>query len=217
MFQEFHNGFFNTLIGVDFDNTLLSYDDLIYEIAVHQELVPEETPKSKRDIREYVRQLPEGEIHWQRLQAVMYGPKMRRAKPIDGALLFLEFCNNRAIKIYIISHKTRYAKYDQTRTNLRDAAMAWMTDHRFFDVNGLGLSPDDIYFEAMRLGKLERIKSLGCTHFIDDLEETFLEPSFPSSVERILYAPQQPHSPLPGTRIATTWKEVCHYLFPTAG
>ena len=33
----------------------------------------------------------------------------------------------------------------------------------------------------------ERIRALGCTHFIDDLEEVFLEPSFPSDVHKILF------------------------------
>jgi hypothetical protein len=201
------------IIGVDFDNTLVGYDDLFHEVAVQQGLVPREIDRSKREIRDYVRRLPEGEIHWQRLQAVVYGPKMLQAKPTDGSLPFLEFCKKRRRDVYIISHKTEYAKYDPTHTNLRDAAMAWMAEHRFFQPDGLGLSPDDVYFEATRLGKLERIKSLGCTHFIDDLEETFLEPSFPSYVERILYAPQKLPYPLPGIRIVKTWRQVHECVF----
>jgi hypothetical protein len=204
------------IVGIDFDNTVVSYDDLFYDVAVLDGLVPREINKSKREIREYVRRLPAGEVHWQKLQGAVYGPKMRQARPVDGALAFVECCKKRQLSVYIISHKTNYATYDQTRTNLRDAAMAWMTDHRFFGVNGLGLSPNNVYFEATRLEKLQRIKSLGCTHFVDDLEETFLEPSFPTGVEGILYAPQRPAYLLPGINVASRWSEVHDFLFHAA-
>jgi hypothetical protein len=43
-----------------------------------------------------------------------------------------------------------------------------------------------VYFEGTRTEKIARIVALGCTHFIDDLEEVFDDPAFPSGVERLL-------------------------------
>ena len=53
--------------------------------------------------------------------------------------------------------------------------MSWLDQHRFLDTGPYGLTSGDIYFESTRKDKVERIERLRCTHFIDDLEETFLE------------------------------------------
>ncbi len=115
------------------------------------------------------------------------------------------------IAIYIISHKTRYANLDETRTNLRKAALNWMTQHHFFDSQHLGLKRSNVFFESTRIEKIARIKKLGCTHFIDDLEETFMETSFPANVKKILYAAHP--SPLLKIKRVTAWKEIYDYFF----
>jgi len=107
---------------------------------------------------------------------------------MDGAGAFIRACRGRGWPLYVVSHKTAVAGYDDTRTNLRDAALAWMASQGFFEQNGLGFSRDHVFFEGTRPAKIERIKTLGCTHFIDDLEEVFLEPSFPAGVKKFLFA-----------------------------
>ena len=62
-----------------------------------------------------------------------------------------------------------------------------MTSQGFFGSGGLGFSEDQVFFEGTRDAKIERIRTLGCTHFIDDLEEVFLEASFPPDVEKFLF------------------------------
>ena len=91
--------------------------------------------------------------------------------------------------------------------------MSWMRQHRMFDPDGLGVSPADVYFESTRQGKIARILQLGCTAFIDDLEETFAEPEFPSAVDKILYAPQGPVSRVSAVRTMASWQEICDALF----
>jgi hypothetical protein len=203
----------NVLVGVDFDNTVVSYDDVFHEIAVREGLLPSSVGKSKREIREQLRRLPDGESQWQQLQAKVYGPHMSRATLIDGVPSFLESCKRRGCAVYIVSHKTEFAKYDETETNLRTTAMIWMKDNGFFQPNGLGLSPDNVFFEDTRRDKLERIRKLGCTHFVDDLEETFLERSFPAGVQKILYSPQFSASAVNGVTVANTWNDVCDRIF----
>jgi hypothetical protein len=199
-------------IGVDFDNTLISYDEVMHKVAVQWGLISADVRKSKNDIRDKIRSLPDGEIKWQRLQSVVYGSRMDEAKLIDGVQSFFHLCQKHRATVYIISHKTEYTNND-TGVNLRFAAMSWMKRNRFFEVNGVGLSPEAVYFESTRHEKIERIRSLGCTHFIDDLEETFLEDSFPADVEKILYAPHMQCSSLGAVRVVTSWQEVNYYFF----
>ncbi len=201
------------IIGVDFDNTLVNYDDVMHSVAVQWDLISPDVGKSKNDIRDRVRLLPDGEIEWQRLQSVVYGSRMNEARLIDGVETFFKLCQKHKARVYIISHKTEYANLGEMRTNLRSVAVAWMNRNRFFEANGLGLSQEAVYFESTRGEKIERIKNLECTHFIDDLEETFLEDSFPTNVEKILYAPHMQHSSLGTVRVFTNWREVNDYLF----
>jgi len=201
------------VIGVDFDNTLVSYDALLQSLARQRGWLPDGTNPSKKEIRDFIRRLPEGEQQWQRLQAVAYGPRIAEAQLADGVEEFFECCKRRPAKVYIVSHKTEFANYDESGTNLRTAALAWMADHRFFAPDGFGLTPEAVYFGATRQEKLAHIEALGCTHFIDDLEETFLEDRFPRGVEKILYAPQRPGDAPPGVRMAESWGQIVAYVF----
>lgn len=203
----------NYIIGVDLDNTLVSYDEVLRRVATEEGLIPIGENKNKKDIRDAVRRLTDGESQWRKLQAVVYGQRMDEAMLIDGVWEFFDFCNRYQAKVYIVSHKTEFASAEGVTSNLQAAAMAWMKRNRFFADDGFGLSPADVYFESTRWEKIGRIRRLRCTHFIDDLEETFLEDSFPAGVEKILYAPRITSSPLPNARVVLDWKEISDYFF----
>jgi len=203
----------NRIIGVDFDNTIVSYDDLMHRLAVEKGWISPEVSKSKKQIRDSIRQLPNGEIEWQKLQAIAYGCQMQEAKLIEGVQAFFKLCQQHQVKAYIVSHKTEYANYDETRTSLREAALKWMNNNGFFSETGLGLSAEQVYFEATRIKKIERIKQLKCTDFIDDLEETFLEKAFPEKVNKILYAPHQQYSGTLAVKVVSRWQEINEYFF----
>ncbi len=200
------------LIGIDFDNTIVSYDAVLYRLALSRALIRPETTPNKRFIRDQIRRLPNGEHEWQRLQASIYGPAMAEATLQEGVQPFLQRCHRERIGVCIVSHKTLLAGMDETGTDLRAAAMAWMRRRRFFDAGGLGLAEVDVHFESTRREKIERIRRLGCTHFIDDLEETFLEEGFPAQVEKILYAPGGTSSSIPGVRVAVNWRAIDEYV-----
>jgi len=201
------------VIGIDLDNTLAGYDDLVYEVGRQRGLIPAATGKSKKEIRDSIRRLPDGEIEWQKLQSIVYGRRMGEARLIDGVETFFGLCRKHNVRTYIVSHKTEYAHFDGARTNLRAAAFAWMAKNGFFDGDGLGLAPANVYFEPTRAAKIERIRQVKCTHFIDDLEETFLEASFPSVVEKILYAPHGTPIAAGGARSFVSWEEMSRYFF----
>jgi hypothetical protein len=91
--------------------------------------------------------------------------------------------------------------------------MNWMVGNRFFDPAGLALDPANIFFAGTREEKIGHIRALGCTHFIDDLEETFLEASFPPQTKRILYEPGRQDPAPPGVALMRTWQEIRDYFF----
>jgi len=176
------------IIGIDFDNTIVDYNKLMTDIAIDSGLIPRPAePLNKRKIRNLIRDTKDGESKWRRVQAIAYGERMGEAVMMEGVGSFLQRLKCSGIPFYIVSHKTIHAIADPGETNLREAALEWMKSHCFFDHEpGLGLSETQVFFEDTRAEKIERIKKLGVTHFIDDLAETFEEKSFPETVVKIL-------------------------------
>jgi hypothetical protein len=200
-------------IGVDFDNTIVSYDDAIHRLACEWKLIAPDALRSKKSMRDAIRQLPDGEMKWQKVQAEIYGPRMHEAKLIEGVQEFFGCARKHRVPACIISHKTEYSNLLKTGANFRVAAMEWMRRHGFFETDGLGLSERDVHFASTRQDKIDRIIRLQCTHFIDDLEETFTEPAFPRQVVKVLFAPV-PHTALAaGITQCATWDEIRERCF----
>jgi hypothetical protein len=171
-------------IGIDFDNTIISYDAVFLAAAIERGLVPGDFTGTKRAVRDAIRLLPDGEISWQRLQGHVYGRGIVGATPFDGLEDFLRRCRRQGHSVTIVSHKTKYGHYDPARINLRAAALGWMEDRELFSA----IRREDVHFEGTRAEKLARIGALDLTHFIDDLREVLDDPDFPPGVERILFA-----------------------------
>lgn len=199
--------------GVDFDNTVVSYDEVLGRIARERGLLNSNGPAAKRTIRDEIRLLPDGEIEWQKCQALLYGPRIHEARLIAGVEDFFQRCREQGIDTYIISHKTEYSRYDATGTNLREAALGWMREKGFFDPSGLGLTPERVFFANTRQEKIAHLTRLRCTEFIDDLEETFLEETFPAGTARLLYEPARTSPPPSGVRLMKSWQEISDYFF----
>ena len=199
--------------GIDFDNTVVTYDEVLARIAVERGLPYARVAATKRAIRDEIRLLPDGEIEWQKCQALLYGSRIHEARLIEGVSQFFQLCCRHGVRVYIVSHKTEYSRYDTTGTNLRNAALAWMTANRFFQPDGLGMTRDMVFFADTRQEKIARLKELHCTDFIDDLEETFLEEEFPAGVTRILYEPAREGPPPSGVKLTRSWQEISDYFF----
>ena len=178
------------IIGIDFDNTIASYDEPMHRLAVERGLISSGLPKNKKLIRDTIRALEDGESKWRALQVFSYGIGMPDARPMEGVKEFMGACKKRGIRVLIVSHKTEYANFGDPTVNLREAALRWLEAQGFMDSKRFGVGRDRIYFEGTREEKIARIRTLGVTHFVDDLEETFLEESFPADVAKILISPQ---------------------------
>ena len=77
-------------IGIDFDNTIITYDDVFRVVARRRGLIGDGFGgRSKQAIRDHIRLLPEGEIRWQRLQGQVYGKGIAEATMFPGVAAFL--------------------------------------------------------------------------------------------------------------------------------
>jgi hypothetical protein len=204
------------VIGTDFDNTLVNYDVLFRREAIDRGFFAANSKDGKKSIRDKVRQSPGGDGAWQRLQAVIYGKKVGEAPAMPGARDFFRRCAREGVAIYVISHKTEFAELDGVSVDLRAAAFQWLIANCFFDVDGYQMKEADVFFEPTRAAKLARIGQLGCTHFIDDLEETFLDGSFPSGVKKLLFDLCGENTRRLGVQVVRGWRDLDHYFFDHA-
>ena len=94
-------------IGIDFDNTIVSYDKVFYEVALEKSLIPPHVRKSKIAVRDYLRNKQQNDI-WTELQGYVYGKRMLQAEIFKGFIDFLDFSKKNNLEIVIISHKTKY-------------------------------------------------------------------------------------------------------------
>lgn len=202
------------IVGIDFDNTVASYDDLMYRHALGDGLIQSSVPRNKKSIRDAIRMLPDGESRWRGLQVYAYGAGMRYAQPMSGVKDFLSRCKVLGTPVWIVSHKTEFANFGDLDVNLRSASLDWMQREGLLDVDRFGIGRERIFFEDSREQKIVRIKTLGITHFIDDLEETFREDTFPQEVGKILFTPHCRDAPRKGWTVCATWAEIGRHLLP---
>jgi hypothetical protein len=200
-------------VGLDFDNTIISYDDVFLSMAIKRGLVNTDFCGRKQAVRDSIRLLPDGELSWQQLQGQVYGKGIADAAMFEGVDSFLCRCRQENVSVAIVSHKTEFGHHDSDRINLRDAARDWMTAHGFFRQDIYAIPAESVYFEETREGKLKRIAALGCTHFIDDLEEVLNDPEFPSGVERILFTEGKSVASARPYIVCPTWLEIEGQVF----
>jgi hypothetical protein len=173
-------------IGIDFDNTIVSYDVLFHRVAVDQGAVPADLPQSKLAVRDYLR--ADGrEPVWTEMQGEVYGARMLEADPFPGVVDFFAWAGARGIALNIVSHKTRHP-YLGPQYDLHAIARDWIRTHLVRDGQRL-IADDAVFFELTKDDKLARVGSCGCDYFIDDLPEILTAPAFPPNTVPVLFAP----------------------------
>jgi hypothetical protein len=195
-------------LGLDFDNTLISYDQLFQSVALEKALIPETTPPQKNAVRDYLRQ--QGiEDEWTRLQGEVYGNRILEAEPYPGMQAALKGLSYLQIPMCIVSHKTR-APFLGEPWDLHAAARSWLKQQGFHDANRMGWSEDQVFFELTKEAKVARIVALGCSHYVDDLPEILA--MLPDSVEKILFAPGEVVGKDPDWKLMRSWQELSALL-----
>lgn len=191
-------------IGIDFDNTIVQYDEAFHKTALEKKLIPPSTLHSKNAVRDYLRRIG-NENAWTELQGYIYGARMDLALPYPGIDRFLSHCHTKQIPVFIISHKTKQP-FLGPAYDLHEAANNWLKAQSFF-------KPPPAFFELTLQEKLQRIKNQECTIFIDDLPELLNEPDFPPGVRKILFDPHRLHLRGSSFESVASWDELSEILF----
>jgi hypothetical protein len=177
------------ILGIDFDNTIIQYDVLFHRVAFEEGHIEENLPKEKNAVRDYLRQHGKEDV-WTTMQGEVYGNRILEAEAFTGVLCALGELNRLGISTYIVSHKTK-TPFLGPPYDLHKSAMAWLSANGFFDPQVLGWTEDQVYFEQTKEAKVQRICSLGCTHYIDDLPEILN--IIPDNIVKIYFCPGQFH------------------------
>ncbi len=155
------------IFGFDFDNTIINYDKVFYNIALKKKLINKKVKKSKESIKSLL--IKKKNIkEWIKLQSTVYSQEIHKAEPNHKIIKILQFLKKKKIKFYIVSHKTKYPYYGE-KVDLHKISRSWLNKNIFNKKNKLNKCK--FYFETSIKKKIERIKKLKITHFIDDLKE----------------------------------------------
>jgi len=194
------------LIGLDFDNTIVSYDTLFHKVATEKNVIPETVPVNKVAVRDHLRKTNQ-EYIWTEMQGYVYGKRMDEAEAYPGVIEFIRNAKKKGHQLCIVSHKTRYPFLGE-QYDLYAAAIQWITHHLTIDEQPL-FHEDNYFFEPTKDEKVKRIAACACDVYIDDLPEILQNGYFPASCRRILFDPEKHH--VQGVKEIDTmhsWKQI---------
>ena len=173
------------LVGLDFDNTIVCYDNAIKILSESIPDLPLDLPRTKISLRNFLRQ-KNREFEWTKFQGELYGPGMRFAEPFSNAITAMKTLIGSGHDLVIVSHRSK-RPYAGEPYDLHYFAQQWITSN----LRAEGLFADDlgrpsVYFLESKIQKICMISSLNCNAFVDDLPEIFLDKNFPLGVRMFL-------------------------------
>jgi hypothetical protein len=192
-------------IGVDFDNTIVSYDKVFHKVALERSLIKKNLNISKIAVRDHLRDKGQNDI-WTELQGYVYGKRLLEADVFPGFIDFLNFASNNCVEVLIVSHKTIYP-YLGNKYNLHDSAREFIS--KFLTNQNKNLvNKKNIFFELTQEKKALRIGQQLCNYFIDDLPEIFALHDFPKKTNKILFDPDESHNNFDDGEICSSWENI---------
>ena len=132
------------IFGFDFDNTIINYDKVFYNIALKKKLINKKTKKSKESIKsllikkKYIKE-------WIKLQSLVYSQEIHKAEPNRKIIKILQFLKKKKIKFYVVSHKTKHPYYGE-KVDLHKISRSWLNKNIFNKKNKLNKCK--FYFEV---------------------------------------------------------------------
>lgn len=188
------------IIGIDFDNTIVCYDNVYKHIINERLIVPPHIQANKDNVKKYL--IDQGsENMWTRLQGEIYGPLMEYAEPYDGVLDFFKLCETLKIETKIISHRTRYPILGNMN-NLHEAAKRWLLNKK------IPIKFDKVFFLSTKDEKIRKINSECCDIFIDDLPEIISNKMLKPNIKKILFSNEH----MEKYKSLGSWKEITQYI-----
>jgi len=196
-------------IGIDLDNTIISYDRAFQIAAVEQRLVSDDHILDKKALREEVREGLDGELAWQKLQGYVYGKGINKAVLFPGVYRFLWRCQQCNIEVEVVSHKTEFGHFDPEKIPLREAATHFLSTNGLLDEKNPFIKK--ITYKDDRDAKINYIQQNNFDWFIDDLEEILSAPELEQQ-KGVLFKSKFSSVTNANKIIAQTWEEISQII-----
>ena len=196
------------IIGIDFDNTIIKYDDVFGRIAFKKEIISDASLKNKNDVKNFL--ISSGrENDWTELQGIVYGSYIMEAQPYENFLSVLIRLISAGHKLKIISHKTKYP-FVGKRVDLQKAAMTWLKKKGVVGSECNKVSENDVFFCNTVNEKIRMLEMQKCDVFIDDLEKVL--DLIDDGVKKILFAPSLMEPKGARFKVLQNWDHVETFL-----
>ena len=192
-------------IGIDLDNTIISYDDVFQLAANKFGLLDNNNCLSKESLRNQIRNQKNGEKKWQKLQGYVYGEGINEAVLFPGVYRFLWRCKERKIDVEIVSHKTEFGHFDSKKISLRDSATNFLINHGLLDNKNPLIK--QVTYKNSKKEKVDYIKQNNYECFIDDLEEIIFSEELEGQ-KGILFSRDNLSVKNSNNVIAQSWEEI---------
>ena len=166
--------------GFDLDNTLIDYSEAVAEFCKINSLP---LCNDIGNLKLMLRKFSDSDHEWQLAQSWLYTSGLEFAQLGLGSIDLISYLSQKGYHLYIVSHKTSHTPKFCGQVPLHDLANNWI---RKSALSSYFKDPERIYFEPTRKAKVGIIRKLSLDYFVDDLEEVFEEPNFPSHTKRIL-------------------------------
>ena len=169
-------------IGIDLDNTIINYDNIFEKAAKNKNLVDENWCGRKENIKKEILKQKNGTLIWQFIQGEVYGDLIKNANLNTGVYQFILRALVNDCKIYIISHKTKYAQHSK-KILLRDKSTKYLINKNIIGK----INIKNIFYENSRRDKINRINKKNLSWYIDDLSVILKDKRLENKSKKILY------------------------------
>ena len=114
-------------LGIDFDNTIVSYDALFHKVALEQSAVPSGCAVSKLAVRDHLRRAGKEDV-WTAMQGYVYGGGWTRRLRFPACSIFSRGRATPGSRCG--DHQPSDAlPFSRPRYDLHDAARRWVESH----------------------------------------------------------------------------------------
>jgi hypothetical protein len=172
--------YLNRNFGFDLDNTLIDYSNAAKIYSRSNNLVKCDDIESLRSL---LRTNDPTGYSWQKAQSWIYTEGLSFAYPSPGAKELCEYLDSKKFRLQIVSHKTSNTPELFGEKPLRNLATQWLMES---ELSIYFANKESIHYEATRLGKVKKIRSLNLSYFVDYLIEVFTEYEYPKDINSYL-------------------------------
>lgn len=187
----------NIKIGIDLDNTIIDYQNSFKKYLKERKIYLKVINKNK--IKQICDNNPKIES-WTKAQEEIYGKYISSAKPFKYFKKFEKFALSNNIKLYIVSHKTKYSQFSK-KYNLHYSSNNWLKKN-------INKNKYKIFYVDSVVNKIKKIQKIKPNYFIDDLIKIFKCKQFPKKVKKIYFSKKNYGK----IKTIDNWKKITEYI-----